>query len=347
MRSRIETPRLVLRARRREDAGLLKEALDASLPELRATMPWASQEPSPVETIAERAEGSARAFAAGEDFAFAIFDRGETRALGGCGLHPRQGPGVLEIGYWIRTDATGRGLATEVSEALLEEGLAQAGVDEIQIRCDPRNVRSAAIPRRLGFDHRTTLAGDTTAPDGSPRDTMVWAMTRARYADSRAGLEPGGEDDVEPHLALLEEAAAWLWARGIRQWEPGTMAGRRALLAQAARAGELHVVRRGGVLAGGLVATRRRDPYWTPPPRPAWTVHALVVSRAAAGHGLARRMLARLDGLARDAGIGLLRLDCWDGNDVLRRFYRAAGYRELHAVGGVTMRLRLFERTLE
>ncbi len=30
---------------------------------------------------------------------------------GGAGLHPRQGPGILEIGYWIRSSAARQGAA--------------------------------------------------------------------------------------------------------------------------------------------------------------------------------------------------------------------------------------------
>ena len=52
----------------------------------------------------------------------------------------------------------------------------------VEIRCDPRNERSAAIPRRLGFRLESVLEGDTVAPDGSPRDTQVWVHEAAGVA---------------------------------------------------------------------------------------------------------------------------------------------------------------------
>ena len=41
-----------------------------------------------------------------------------------------------------------------------------------------RNVASAGIPRRLGFEHTLTIENETLAPDGSPRDTQVWEKRR-------------------------------------------------------------------------------------------------------------------------------------------------------------------------
>jgi hypothetical protein len=44
-------------------------------------------------------------------------------------------------------------------------------------------------------------------------------------------IEIGSHDDVEPLVSLLEDAAAWLWDRGIHQWPPGSMRAEAAVLA--------------------------------------------------------------------------------------------------------------------
>jgi RimJ/RimL family protein N-acetyltransferase len=98
--------------------------------------------------------------------------------LGGTGLHPRVGAHALEIGYWMRSDAAHQGLATEAAGALAAVAFAIPGVERVEIRCDPKNVRSAAIPRRLGFRHLVTLEADASTPTGEPRDTMVWSLAR-------------------------------------------------------------------------------------------------------------------------------------------------------------------------
>ena len=143
----IRTAHLVIRCWEPGDAPMLKDAIDSSLPELRLWMPWAVTEPSPLESISERIAKFRRAFVEGRDWVYGIFDEGRTRVIGGTGLHPRTQPGRLEIGYWIRSYETGKGYATEAAAALMERAFREHGVSAVEIRCDPRNERSAAIPR--------------------------------------------------------------------------------------------------------------------------------------------------------------------------------------------------------
>ena len=62
-----------------------------------------------------------------------------------------------EIGYWVSAGATNRGFATEVAVMLTKIGFEFMGLDRMEIHCDVRNVRSAAIPRKLGYVHEATL----------------------------------------------------------------------------------------------------------------------------------------------------------------------------------------------
>lgn len=179
---RIATPRLVLRPWRTGEGALLKAAIDASLPELRRWMPWAHQEPSTVEATEEHIARFRAAFDEGSDFVLGILTADETEVVGGTGLHPRVGPDAFEIGYWIRSDLTGRGLATETAGALTRVAFEHVGVSRVEIRCDPANVASAAVARRLGYRLRELLPADKTTPEGEPRGTMVWEMTREEHA---------------------------------------------------------------------------------------------------------------------------------------------------------------------
>jgi RimJ/RimL family protein N-acetyltransferase len=180
---RIRTSRLVLRPWSAGDAPVLKALIDANLDHLRAWMPWAMNEPSPVEAIAERIGIFAANVRDGTDYTVGLFLDDE--AIGGAGLHRRAGPDTLEIGYWVASDHTGRGYAAEAAMALTSLAFSMLHVEHVQIRCDPRNVFSAAVPRKLGFAHIATLDCDTVTPTGEPRATMVWQMSRTFFNDGR------------------------------------------------------------------------------------------------------------------------------------------------------------------
>jgi RimJ/RimL family protein N-acetyltransferase len=94
---RIDTPRLVLRAWKPDDAASLKAAADRSHEHLRPWMPWA-QAPIPLEETAEILAGFRAAFEEGRDWVYGIFARDGVTVLGGTGLHPRIAETGLEIG---------------------------------------------------------------------------------------------------------------------------------------------------------------------------------------------------------------------------------------------------------
>lgn len=180
--ARIATPRLVIRCWQLDDAPLLKSAIDASLDHLQAWMAWAKSEPCELAVIEDRIAKMRDEFNDGRDWAYGVWDSTEREVLGGLGLHRRSQPDALEIGYWLRADVTGLGYATEAAGALTRAAFEELGVARLEIRCDPSNVRSAAVPRRLGYRHIRTLEKDSITPDGRPRDTMVWELTAVDYA---------------------------------------------------------------------------------------------------------------------------------------------------------------------
>ena len=96
-------------------------------------------------------EGDA-SFDADQEWQFVVVEPGSDRILGATGLHRRGPPATVEIGYWIRTEATRRGLATAAARALTTAAFAHLPtVDAVEIRMDAGNDRSAAVPPRLGF----------------------------------------------------------------------------------------------------------------------------------------------------------------------------------------------------
>lgn len=181
----VRTRRLILRCWEPTDAAALKAAIDASLEHLRPWMPWAKDEPEDLQAKIERLRRWRGQFDLGRDFVYGVFSPDEREVLGSSGLHTRVGEGAREIGYWIHVDHVNQGLATEVAAALTTVAFEIDAVVRVEIRCDPRNVRSAAVPRKLGFVHEATLRRRTKDPEGDLRDTMVWTLLADEY---EAGL---------------------------------------------------------------------------------------------------------------------------------------------------------------
>ena len=168
----------MLRCYEPSDAAAMKEGVDSSLDHLRTYMDWAHYEPQTIEEKVALARRFRGWFDADENYVYGIFSRDESRYLGGTGLHQRGGAGSLEIGYWVRADATRQGIATESTAVLARVGIELSGAHRIDLQIDPRNDASQGVARKLGFTHEGTLRRRLPAPGGAGprRDSMVFTL---------------------------------------------------------------------------------------------------------------------------------------------------------------------------
>jgi RimJ/RimL family protein N-acetyltransferase len=187
---RVVTARLVIRCWHPADAALLKEAVDVSLEHLRPWMPWAAHHPQALQDSIDLLRQFRGKFDLGQDYTYGIFSRDERLVVGGTGLHPRGGEGGREIGYWIRGDQINRGYATETAAALTRVGFEVEKLRRIGIHCDVANIRSAAVPPKLGYTHEATLRRRLRGGDEQFHDEMVWTMLGEEYAGSPASQMP-------------------------------------------------------------------------------------------------------------------------------------------------------------
>ncbi len=175
----IETSRLLIRALRPGDGPVMNAAIRESLDELRPWFPWALTAPT-VEENETYAREVAADWVARKQLGMLIFRREDGLCLGGTGFQdinwtvPRVG-----IGYWLRTSQTGQGYMTECVAGLTRFAFEELGVYRIEIRCDSRNTRSAAVARRAGYTLEGTIHNHGRGPDGSLRDWFVFAQVRA------------------------------------------------------------------------------------------------------------------------------------------------------------------------
>jgi RimJ/RimL family protein N-acetyltransferase len=162
-----------------DDADDVARAVGESLDHLKPWMPWADVQSADPRFQRERLRNHPQQRARREEWQYGIFAEGRTGMIGAIGLMTRRGPGTLEIGYWLHVDAGGHGYMTNAARALTDAGLQVDGVDQMIIVCDEANVRSAAVPRRLGYALDRV---ETRAPE-APGETgrmQIWVSNRKR-----------------------------------------------------------------------------------------------------------------------------------------------------------------------
>jgi len=187
--ARIETERLTLRSYSLDDVPAMDAVIPANKAYLETFLPWAKDEPIGTDKRTEIVEEFVAKFTAREDFTMGIFDRATGEYIGGTGFHTRQGPGILEIGYWLAEKRQGQGLMTEAAAALTRVAVSYAHAQRVEIRCNPQNIKSRNIPERLGF----VFEGSHTGPCGSDqREELqeVWVLTPETFADAAASAAP-------------------------------------------------------------------------------------------------------------------------------------------------------------
>jgi ribosomal-protein-serine acetyltransferase len=168
--------RVVVRPYRESDAQALFDAIAESRDHLRPWLPFADEPQTADESrhwiIQQVAKWILR-----DDLTLSIWEQATDRYLGGTGLHPRDWEiGYFAIGYWIRASAEGHGYVTESVRLLTDYAFDNLKANRLEIRCDELNVRSAAIPKRLGYVLEGRLRNHLAKLDGRLRTTLVFSL---------------------------------------------------------------------------------------------------------------------------------------------------------------------------
>jgi RimJ/RimL family protein N-acetyltransferase len=153
----------VVRKYENSDAQALVNAVTDSYKHLEPWMPWIKFEPQSVIQREELITTWDESWEQRTEFVMGIFSGDQV--VGGTGLHLRGAVNTVEIGYWVHVDYIGKGIATQVAGALTETAFALwAEIDTVEIHHDQANEASAAVPRRLNFEHVETSNREPEAP---------------------------------------------------------------------------------------------------------------------------------------------------------------------------------------
>ena len=178
--SELQTDRLLLRCPQQGDGPAVFEAVRESLTELRAwpaSLPWAMAAPSAAvsESYCRQAQLS---FIQCVRFDYLVFERSSGRFVASTSLHnidwrvPR-----FEIGYWCRSSLQRRGYTHEALMALIAYAQGELGARRIDCHTDERNSASRALCESLGLRLEGILHNDRVTPDGTLRNTCLYALT--------------------------------------------------------------------------------------------------------------------------------------------------------------------------
>jgi len=298
--------------------------------------------------------------------AFCFMIEAGGRPIGECWLQRMNLPEILErhprldlrrIDIAIGEKSTwGGGLGAEAIGLLVRFGFEGERADEIY-GCGiwSRNPRSLVAFAKHGFEVDEWQPVEGHGGEGSEYNLFLARDVWTRF---HAGARPlvvrkAGTADREAMLSILTEAAEWLLARGLRQWEahvsePGHLEER---VDEAINAGTGWIAEMEGEAAGTFILSGPRDrtcELWPDASPNERYLFKLAVRRAFAGRGLGIRLLRRAEVLAIAQGATAIRLDCvaTGPEPALPRYYAGAGYSLRGMLEAHGWRLAQFERVL-
>jgi ribosomal-protein-serine acetyltransferase len=147
-RTPLRTARLVLEPIEARHGEELWVASAASIEELRRWMWWARE--ASFATTVDFAEDTERQWHAGMSYQFAVRDDSGIAGAMGIEIHGAERR-LGEVGYWIGTDRSGRGYATEAGSAMVVFGFRDLGLYRLELRAGVENVASQRVAEKLGF----------------------------------------------------------------------------------------------------------------------------------------------------------------------------------------------------
>ena len=147
----IETERLLLMPIDPVDGAELWLAVNGSRASLQRWLPWVQFHTDP-ESSTRFAEACAADWDQGRALRFVVRERAHRTLVGVVGLeacvHLHRS---CELGYWLRRDATHRGLMTEAARGTLDFAFKHLGVHRVRVAAATDNSASLSVIGRLGF----------------------------------------------------------------------------------------------------------------------------------------------------------------------------------------------------
>jgi RimJ/RimL family protein N-acetyltransferase len=149
-----------------DGAIVLREWTDGDLPAIVAACSdpdlarWLDQVPQPYteRDAREYLASTRRGWREATISSFAIADAETGALLGSISVHWLDHEhAVGEVGYWVRREARGRGIATRAVRLIARWAIRECGLRRLQLRADVDNVASQRVAEKAGFEREGVL----------------------------------------------------------------------------------------------------------------------------------------------------------------------------------------------
>ncbi len=163
--------------------------VEENRPYLRRWLPWLDMTRNIDEMIAF-VETALRQQTSGLGFQAGVWSAGELAGV--IGYHHLEWANRSTcVGYWISERYQGQGIMTKACRSIVDYAIDEWHLNRIEIRCAMDNVKSRAIPERLGFKTEGILREAEWLYDHHV-DHVVYGMLAKQWLSGRRFI-PGGQ----------------------------------------------------------------------------------------------------------------------------------------------------------
>jgi RimJ/RimL family protein N-acetyltransferase len=166
---------VLLRPYRRSDVDELYEAARESIDEVYPWLPWCH--PGYQRSESEEWIGQQRdLWTQDRAYEFAVVDPARGGFLGGCGVNSvSRLHRFANLGYWIRSSALGRGVATAAARLVARFSFDRLDLQRLELVIEPENAASIRVAEKLGA-RREGLLRSRLNVENDQRDALMFSL---------------------------------------------------------------------------------------------------------------------------------------------------------------------------
>lgn len=190
MRTEIYGNGIILKAYEKSFAPMLYEAAVESRAEMGYWLPWCHENYSLqdsedfIEKTVKNWQNAQDVWRSEMQFGYAIFDAESGKFLGGTGLNrPDKVHKIFNLGYWVRTSAQNRGVASKATRILAKTAFEDLpGLNRIEIVASIENIPSQKAAQKSGATREGILRKRLLIADRA-HDAAMFSLVREDFYD--------------------------------------------------------------------------------------------------------------------------------------------------------------------